>query len=296
MDIIAGFHKLDIETKGRTSGDYKTRCPQCSHLRKKKSDPSLSINLDTGLYNCHHCEWSGTVAGKPERISKKEDYSVPDINNTPLSDDLLQEVLSRGISKSTILRWGLTESEHYMVVPGANKKCVNFNYKRDGELVNIKYRDDQKNFQFSKGAELIMYGLDFVIGKEEVTICEGEYDALAFYEAGIHAVCSVPNGAPPVPKDGSARDIKMDYLDVEDFKDAKRINIATDGDEPGRRLRDELARRLGKHRCKFVLYPDGYKDANAVLLKYGRQQVKKLIEYAEDFPLDGIVTVDIFGS
>ena len=53
--------KLGIDLKGKWSGDIKAVCPRCSHQRKKSKDTSLSVNIDEGLYNCHHCGWSGSV-------------------------------------------------------------------------------------------------------------------------------------------------------------------------------------------------------------------------------------------
>ena len=35
-----------INTKGRVSGQFKTTCPKCSHTRRKKKDPCLSVNID----------------------------------------------------------------------------------------------------------------------------------------------------------------------------------------------------------------------------------------------------------
>jgi twinkle protein len=47
--------------------------------------------------------------------------------------------------------------------------------------------------------------------------------------------------------------------------------LATDDDEPGRVLAADLARLLGPERCKFILYPDGCKDLNDVLVMHDRK-------------------------
>jgi len=39
------------------------------------------------------------------------------------------------------------------------------------------------------------------------------------------------------------------------LKEIKRHILFTDGDEQGERLRDEIARRLGRVRCSFVASP-----------------------------------------
>lgn len=41
----------------------------------------------------------------------------------------------------------------------------------------------------------------------------------------------------------------MVYCSWQALEDAKKIILATDSDEPGRALAEELARRLGKGRC-----------------------------------------------
>ena len=63
-DLLA----LGINLK-RSQGSVKTKCPKCSHTRKNKTDDCLSVNIDEGLYNCHHCGWGGNVGIK---FKKKE--------------------------------------------------------------------------------------------------------------------------------------------------------------------------------------------------------------------------------
>ena len=73
-------------------------------------------------------------------------------------------------------------------------------------LINVKYRDGQKNFKLVSGAKLIFYGLDSIKDSNKVYIVEGEMDALSLHEAGIYSVCSVPNGA-------SKGNQRLEYLD-----------------------------------------------------------------------------------
>jgi twinkle protein len=93
-------------------------------------------------------------------------------------------------------------------------------------------------------------------------------------------VVSVPNGA--------SKGARLEYLDNcwEYFMDMKTVYLATDNDEPGRLLRDELARRIGKERCKIVDFGI-YKDANEVL-QADPLLLPELIKQAKDYPLEGI--------
>jgi twinkle protein len=99
-------------------------------------------------------------------------------------------------------------------------------------------------------------------------------------------VVSVPNGA-------SKGNQKLEYLDNcwEAFEDKEKIILFTDGDEAGYSLREELARRLGKDRCYKVNYPENCKDANEVLIKYGKETLKAVCENIQDFPIEGVLTV-----
>jgi twinkle protein len=280
MSYISELSDLGIELKGRTSGLHKTTCPQCSHNRKNKKDPCLSVNISEGLYNCHNCSWSGNVGIKAARIEKKV-YALPVVNNTGLSDKSVEWFNSRGISKTTIKWWKITENVRNSTT------WINFNYFRRETLTNVKYRKlNEKSFLLTPNAELIFYGLDFIDGKDSVIITEGEMDALSFFEAGLMNVVSVPNGA-------SKGSMKLEYLDncFEYFEDKKKIILALDGDEPGRALMEELARRLGKERCFIFQYPEGAKDANEILIQVGPEGLKKYMDFVIEYPLEGVTSI-----
>ena len=59
-----------IEVHGKSSGEVKTTCPQCSASRKKSKYPCLSVNLDKGVWLCWHCDWSGSLHTGEDRRSR----------------------------------------------------------------------------------------------------------------------------------------------------------------------------------------------------------------------------------
>lgn len=272
-----------IDLKGKTTGSIKITCPQCSAVRKHRTDPCLSVNIDEGVWNCHNCGWSGS-AGK-RTYTKRREYKLPEINKTALSDEWVSWFAGRGISKATIIRYGITESFEWSEAAGLKVACVNFNYFRNELPVNIKYRSPAKGFKMAKDAELIFYGMDIAADKNSIIICEGEIDTLSMHEAGIFNSVSVPNGA-------SKGNQKLEYLDnCWEYFEGKSIYLATDNDEAGVSLREALATRLGKDRCFIIDFPEGCKDANDVLVRHGKDILSRCVKMARAYPLDGVVTV-----
>lgn len=272
---------LGIDLKS-IKGSGKTLCPKCSAERKKKTDPCLSVDIAKGAFNCHNCGWSGY--GKEQELEEKE-YSKPQFNNrTQLSEKLVNWFFTRGISQSTLINFKITESNEWMPQSGKSENCINFNYFRSGELVNIKYRNGRKQFKLFKDAELIMYNIDSIFSENSCIICEGEMDALSWHEAGFKNVVSVPNGA--------SKNQKMSFIDNcwKYFENKDKFYLSTDNDEPGIRLRDELIRRFGAEKCFKIDY-SGLKDANELLLEKGIDALKIAIEEAKEIPIEGIFSI-----
>ena len=267
----------------RTSGQVKTKCPKCSQERKKKSDPCLSVNIDTGVWNCHNCGWKGGL--KKHDFMQEVKYVLPKSRPTisNYSDGILKYFKDRGISESTLLRNRIGEGKEYMPQVSAERNTIHFNYYKESNLINVKYRDGDKNFKLVKDAERILYGLDDLKDCKEAIIVEGEIDKLSYYEAGFKNCVSVPNGA---------SNLECKYL--KDFPDnLERVYIATDNDEPGRKLAEELSRRIGRDICYRVDFKS-FKDSNDVLVSLGKDGVANTLKRAKAYPLDGVLGVDSF--
>lgn len=280
MNYLNDLLALGIQLR-RTAGSEKTKCPQCSHNRKNKADDPLSVDIDSGLYNCHNCGWGGNV-----RFKQKQEYTKPPKANCDLTPRVIEWFANRGITEPTLIHWKIGESLEYMPQVKKKRRTINFNYFKGLELLNVKYRDAEKNFKLVSGAELIFYGLNNIEALDHCYIVEGEMDALSLHEAGLYSVCSVPNGA-------SKGNQRLEYLDNchEYFKDKKQIILCTDNDDAGLMLRNELARRFGQHRCKYVDFGD-YKDANEVLIQKGAEALRNIINGAKDFPLEGVLNIE----
>ena len=268
----------------KNSGEEKSTCPECSPDRKKKHIKCFSWNHAKEVGYCSHC---GTTFAKFKEFVKE--YDAPLFkNNTEVSDAALKWFKGRGINQMTLREMKITESKEWMPQEGKEVNTIQFNYFRNDKLVNVKYRDAKKNFKLHKGAELILYNYDNIINEETIILVEGEMDALSLIECGIRNVCSVPNGA-------SEGNINLEYIDncIEVFKDNTKIILATDADNPGINLRNELAARLGFENCYRVNFKD-CKDANEYLLKYGVTELQELMSNPQEFPLEGVFTANDF--
>lgn len=288
------FDDLGIDVRPHGSRNQKVRCPNCIDQRKNKADKSLSVDLNKGCWNCHYCGWKGYVTTKEEDERKadyQKRYERPNTPELPMGEAMIKWFGTRGITPETLQYFRVSESLDWMPEakgkPAGKRTCINFNYFRNKQKVNIKYRDALKCFRMTKDAELIFYNLDALKDAQDALICEGEVDCMSFYQSGHYRAVSVPNGA----SKGSAR---LEYLDncAESFVNLKKIIIAVDADEAGQYLKNELIRRLGKHRCWVVEYPEGCKDANEVLLKYGEMGLRKVWASAVAPKLESVLTID----
>lgn len=318
--------KLGIRLR-RRSGSEKTTCPKCSEGRRNKKDPCLSVNITSGEFNCHNCAWKGNVRFTEKRNEEKK-YQKPTKDmweNQILNEKIVEYAKTRSISNATLSRFNVYGKDEWMPQTQKKERTVAFPYIRDTEVINIKFRDGAKNFKLVKEAEMIFFGMQTLNGKHCALITEGEWDALACYEAGFSndyepepddnaevvehelgrwGILSVPNGA----SKGSQRleyiDNCSDYLSTVD-----EFIICTDGDEAGYQLREELVRRLGVEKCRLFEYPGnncvpvkegGFrkcKDLNEVLQYLGKDNLVKLVLSSSLTPIDGINYLeDIFAG
>lgn len=287
---MKNFSDYGIDVTGKTGDEVKVTCPQCSAKRKKRNFPCLNVSLDKGVWNCWHCGWRGSLGkGELARPAPPKTYQKPTYitNRTELPEGVVKFFANRGISQATLIRNQIGHGAVYFPQVEEERTCVTFPYFRGGECINVKYRTHDKLFRLASGAERILYGLDDV--GETLIWVEGEIDKLSMEEAGFMSVVSVPDGAPaPETKDYTN---KFDFLDCEQIAGVKEHIIAVDNDAPGRRLQEELTRRLGMDKCRIVTWPEGCKDANDALIAHGTRTIQECVESAELLPIEGTCEV-----
>lgn len=213
--------------------------------------------------------WLGLEKPKFERREKS--YRRPDkpkcvVPRSAVREYMIQE---RKITASALAAYSIGEQDRTIVFPSLV----------DGELRFVKFLgvdrpQGKKVTRVEAGCEPILFGWQAIDrNAREVVITEGEIDALTMHDYGFPAL-SVPFG-------GGAGN-KQQWIETE-FERLQRfevIYIATDLDDEGEVAAEEIAARLGRHRCRRVRLP--HKDANACRVAgVDSATIRKCIEQAE---------------
>lgn len=145
---------------------------------------------------------------------------------------------------------------------GEQSGRVVFPYLRGEDLIQVKYLDlerigGKKKISVEKDCEPSLFGWQAIPeNSRELTICEGEIDAMTLWQFGIPTV-SVPFGG------GSGAKQQWIEYEFENLARFDTIFLCMDNDQEGQNAVEEIVSRLGRHRCRVVTLP--YKDANECL-------------------------------
>lgn len=277
--------------------EVRTRtCPFCEGGENQDLF-TFSVNVETGAYKCFRgsCHAEGGIAQLAEKLGEKPPatrssfktataYSMPKSKCYELNDEIVEYFSSRGISQSTLNAFGVSADEHGNIL---------FPFVADGDIVYVKHRkirrkkNEPKEWQ-DENTRPILFGMDLCSFEDPLIITEGEIDALSLFEAGVRNVVSVPCGC---------ENLKFieecwDWLEKFDT-----ITIFGDNDVPGRKMINQVVKRLGESRCKIVEeYPvktDGMeaKDANEILCELGDLALLDTIDAAKEIPIKGLINL-----
>jgi twinkle protein len=224
-------------------------------------------------------DWLGVERPTVHRPVREKPYVKPEKPKCVKPKGAVRLYLTedRNISDAAIDAYRVGEDGRRMVFP----------YLRDGSLVMVKWEgidrdaDGKKVITSSPDTEDCLFGWHVIPdAAREAMIVEGEKDALSMFDYGWPAL-SVPRGG-----GGGAKQkwIEGDYERMDRFE---RIYIATDMDDQGDAAAEEIANRLGRHRCVRVRLP--HKDANECLVAgVSREDMDRCIARAENMDPEGL--------
>lgn len=291
-DDLWGFvSSLGIKTKVHGEEVQFEYCPYC-HGGAKKDKWKFGINRKTGAYGCFKggCKRQGHFV----QLCRDFNYELTDISEARYTkfpqpdkrieprESALAYLKNRGISKETAERYSITAFE--------NKPNVLWLplFDEEGKLVGAKERrmdwKDTSKFpkeKWTKGSKPILFGIRECVDFEYVVITEGLIDALSVAEAGIKNACSVPGGM------NNDKWISLNYNWLIRFE---KIIVFGDFEDGRVTLLKDISTRIPKMIC-VVRDADylGEKDANAILTKFGAEEVRNCVLNAQPLQVDHVI-------
>ena len=287
----------DQHIQVREKGDelHFKKCPYCGNNTNDKY--TFAINLKTGQFKClrSSCGAQGNMltlaqdfgfslgTDIDEYYQPKKEFKTFKVPETIIpKDPAIKYLESRGISEEVTKKYEITTQT-------SNDKILVFPFKTsENETPFIKYRktdfkkgrDKNKEWCQADGKPILFGMKQCDLSNDTLIITEGQIDSLSVAEAGYTNAVSVPtgcNGFTWVP-------YCWDWI-----QNFKTIIVFGDYEHGHMTLLDEIKHRFRKNikHVRFEDYKD-CKDANAILQKYGRDQVRACIENAQAEPLRGI--------
>ncbi len=216
---------------------------------------------------CLGCDLTGAIKAAAEwlgeeielRIGVHKTFTRPEpVGTVPSPESAVAKYLTkeRGLTREVLERYQIKAND---------KGSIVFPYiGQDGILRQQKFLaldrtpEGKKRIRVEANCEPGLFGWQAIDQQaREITICEGEIDAMSLWMLGYPAV-SVPFGG-----GGGA---KQDWIEHEwpRLVRFETIYLAMDADPEGQKAARDIANRLGLHRCRMVELPK--KDANECLL------------------------------
>jgi len=189
----------------------------------------------------------------------------------------------RKLDAELIAHMGLKSIDHPAM--GAS---VAFPYRRGGISYAAKFRAvEKKDWRSSTGVSRSLFNEDAIrTGDSPIVITEGEIDCLSVMQAGFSRAVSLPDGW---TANGDKRECLVEA--EEWFRKAPYVIVAGDADEAGSSLPKTVANILTGHDVRHARWPEGCKDANDVLVKYGEGELARCLTEAKRIdPPGGFIT------
>jgi replicative DNA helicase len=264
-------------------------CPFC-----KKKKWKFSINAKTTKFRClsGSCGTTGNLTSLKIKLGdlKKEEQTtsgkyipMDKVNGWHLqllsAKSYRSELMDRGITLEAIEHFKLgavkikTSGTVWLTIP----------HIEDGLCRNIKYRafgNVPKDSKWRREPDhpSILFNSDVIDEYDTILLVEAEIDAISYWIAGVENVVGLTCGSDT---------FKPGWY--EQLSKKEKIIIALDADTAGEKGSKEIACRLGYDKVENIVLP--LKDANEVLIKLGKEELKATLDLAEPFEVSGIVSV-----
>lgn len=235
-DLIKNYAKGPFTESG---SQLKCICPF-----HRDHNPSLSFNMEKGVYFCHVCGAKVNMTSFLAEVTGKDKKEIWKMLN-PIQPYTLEEYANeKKIPINELKDLGLANSDNDVRIPYLGI---------DNKLIATRFRhnpDSKQRFTWEKGSKANLYGLwklaDFT--DEYIVLVEGESDTHTLWHYGVQAI-----GVP------GATNFKTSYKDI--LKRFKKVYAHSEEDEAGKEFVKSVARVLNpKEVLKVSCTPLGAKD------------------------------------
>lgn len=297
---------IGIKIYNQSETDFLCYCP----FHNNTHTPSFAVSKTTGLYICYNpsCDARGNLEYLISQIGKFDQFEVsrfirklqlnkPDtfdkdmedlFDETPtfvefpqstldnlhsnLNERAANYFLSRNISRESMEHFylGYSEKQDMVTVPL---------HSPDGLPVGIIGRSvEGKRFKNSEGLprSLTMFNLHRAKKiSATLIICESSFDAIRIHQAGYPNVVATLGGGIS----------SQNLYNLNRYSSS--IIIATDADEAGRKLGNEISKKLSNKNISWasfdtgVIYPNGAKDVGDLSDSEIKQCIKNAVSHFE---------------
>ena len=283
---LLGQRAKEIIANGMNLNPNKSGLVKCP--LPPDQNPSMSWFKDGLMWHCHSCDGKIDIyryymdheglsfveakkkveeltgySSEPIRAIKKQ-YSLPNIKTRELSQEAIELMKIRGITKETLEAWKVKESTWN------GSSVYVYQYFQNDTLKHVTYREVKaKGFKggCEKNTEPILWGMWHVDNDKPLVITEGQPDAMVVWQSGYKNVVSVPSGAN-----------NLTWIDTcWDWLKGREIIVWADNDKPGMEFAGNVSRRLENVK---VVHAENYKDANEVMYKLGPEKVLEIVTNA----------------
>ena len=307
------FLLSELKNTNRRGNEIKAECPfKDLHENKTDETPSLTVNVDKGVYYCQTCHAKGnihTLYKSLYGLSPEEAWfelgdalKIPRPDSTrPTRPDIdvglvsyyhqalmnltgpIRNMLSnkRGYADDTLRRFQLGWDGERVTIPVYDEFNSLVNIRRyqwnstNDQWKLLNYKDEAGNTY----GEVRIYGIENLINEaiEDIVWCEGETDRILAEQNGF-PTCTPTSGAGAWMHDWARY-----------FRNKKRVFIVQDNDEAGRIATKKLCEKLYRVVDVFVIkWPEDFPKKGDVTdffvaCKLSAEDFKKLLESAEKY-------------
>lgn len=286
-DVLDFARTIGADTHQKGDELFFRYCPKCRGGRGDTD--TFSVNLENGTFKCFRatCDYHGHFV----ELARDFDYDLgfgekrvyKKLPQKPfvVRDEAIAYMATRGIGEAVCRKYEITSRKD-------NKNVIVFPFfDEQGVLRFVKYRNAKfrkgidKNKEWSETDTMpIPFGMKQCQGFDRLVITEGQIDSLSLAECGIKNAVSVPTGATGFTWVTNCYDWISKFKEIIVFGDNEHGKITlADG------LRARLSMTIKVVRRKDYL---GEKDANDILLKYGKSAVVRAVESAEVPKLENV--------